>query len=86
MKEMILNSGMGARLGAKDLGHPKCMTEIGEGETILSRQLKQLADGGVFEVVITTGLFDQVLVDYVKSLGLPMQYTFVKNPKYETTN
>ncbi|MCI9274425.1 MAG: phosphoenolpyruvate mutase [Clostridiales bacterium] len=86
MKALILNSGMGARLGAPDLGHPKCMTEIGEGETILSRQLKQLADGGVFEVVITTGLFDQVLVDYVKSLGLPMQYTFVKNPKYETTN
>lgn len=86
MKALILNSGVGRRLGTRDRGHPKCMTEIGEGETILSRQLKQLVDAGVSEVVITTGLFDKVLVDYVESLQLPLSYSFVNNPEYETTN
>lgn len=73
-------------MGARENGHPKCMTEIGEQETILSRQLKQLVDAGIGEVVITTGLFDQVLVHYVESLGLPLSYTFVNNPEFETTN
>ena len=27
--------------------HPKCMTEIGDGETIVSRQLKMLNEAGI---------------------------------------
>ena len=64
MKALILNSGMGSRMGALTSQHPKCMTEISHNETILSRQLRQLCQAGITEVVITTGLFDGVLVDY----------------------
>ena len=39
MKALILNSGTGSRMGDLTRTHPKCMTEIGGGETILSRQL-----------------------------------------------
>ena len=66
--------------------HPKCMTEISPTETILSRQLRQLAEIGVTEVVMTTGLFDDVLVNYCRSLELPLRFTFVKNPLYDKTN
>lgn len=86
MKALILNSGMGSRMGVLTSEHPKCMTEISTRETILSRQLKQISDAGIEEVVITTGLFDGVLVKYCQSLDLPLQITFVKNPVYKDTN
>lgn len=86
MKALILNSGMGSRMGVLTKEHPKCMTSISEKETILSHQLKQLAKAGVTEVVMTTGLFDQVLVEYCRSLELPLNFSFVKNPIYDQTN
>ena len=86
MKALILNSGMGSRMGALTSQHPKCMTEISHNETILSRQLRQLCQAGITEVVITTGLFDGVLVDYCRELDLPLRFTFVKNPLYRETN
>ncbi len=86
MKALILNSGMGSRMGVLTSEHPKCMTEISKRETILSRQLNQLVNVGVTEVVMTTGLFDAVLVNYCQSLELPLHITFVKNPVYSETN
>lgn len=86
MKALILNSGMGTRMGCLTSEHPKCMTEISSSETILSRQLKQIADAGIEEVVITTGLFDSVLVNYCQNLDLPIHITFVKNPLFKDTN
>lgn len=86
MKALILNSGMGSRMGVLTSEHPKCMTEVSGQDTILSRQLRQIADAGIEEVVMTTGLFDSVLVNYCRSLELPLHYTFVKNPLYKETN
>ncbi|MDD3362081.1 MAG: phosphoenolpyruvate mutase [Hespellia sp.] len=86
MKVLILNSGMGSRMGILTSEHPKCMTEISAKETILSRQLKQISELGIKEVVITTGVFDSVLIQYCKSLDLPLQITYVKNPEYKDTN
>ncbi len=86
MKALILNSGLGHRMGALTAEHPKCMTEIGENETILSLQLKQIARSGIEEVVMTTGYYDRVLMEYCHSLHLPLRYTFVKNPVYDQTN
>jgi choline kinase len=86
MKALILNSGIGKRMGALTNEHPKCMTEIDGHETILSRQLKQLQQCGITELVITTGIFDKILIDYCYSLNLPLNYTFVNNPIYDRTN
>ena len=86
MKALILNSGLGSRMGVLTSEHPKCMTEIGRNETILSRQLRQIAEAGIEEVVMTTGAFDSVLVNYCQSLELPIHITFVKNPVYAETN
>ena len=49
MKVVILNSGMGTRMGVLTKEHPKCMTEIAENETILSAQLKTVAAFGIKE-------------------------------------
>lgn len=86
MKALILNSGMGTRMGVLTSEQPKCMTEITHSDTILSRQLKLIADAGIKEVVMTTGYREDVLVQYCNSLELPLDIRFVKNPVYEQTN
>ena len=86
MKALILNSGLGSRMGALTKEHPKCMTEIGPGETIVSRQLRMLCDAGVREIVMTTGVFAEVLRKYCEGLGLPARITFVRNPRCRETN
>ena len=86
MKALILNSGMGSRMGVLTSEHPKCMTEISPRETILSRQLNQLCEAGVEEVVMTTGCFEEVLINYCNSLELPIHINFVNNPVYNKTN
>ena len=62
MRALILNSGIGKRMGILSSQHPKCMTVIDKGETILSRQLKLLYQCGITEVIITTGPFEKVLM------------------------
>lgn len=86
MKALILNSGLGHRMGVLTSEHPKCMTEISVNETILSRQLKLITQVGIKEVVMTTGYFDEILVNYCNSLKLPLHYTFVNNSLYAETN
>ena len=86
MKALILNAGKGSRMGVLTSEHPKCMTELGNGETILSRQLRLIAEAGIEEVIITTGYYESVLVGYCNSLDLPLHITFVKSDLYESTN
>ena len=86
MKALILNSGLGSRMGVLTSEHPKCMTGISSRETILSRQLKMIADAGIEEVVMTTGYYDEVLVTYCQGLELPLHITYVKNPEFDKTN
>ena len=86
MKALILNSGLGHRMGVITMNHPKCMTEISHSDTILSRQLRQLVSFGIEEVVMTTGYYDKVLLDYCNVLHLPLRFSFVNNPLYADTN
>lgn len=86
MKALILNSGLGKRMGSLTDHHPKCMTEIQDNQTILSRQLNSLVQCGIHEVIITTGYFDEVLKDYVASLNLPVKIDYVHNALYGSTN
>lgn len=86
MKALILNSGLGKRMGDLTSNHPKCMTKISDTDTILSRQLKQLENMNISEVVITTGPFDKILIEYCYSLNLSLVYKFVNNLIYDKTN
>ncbi|MBE7061162.1 MAG: phosphocholine cytidylyltransferase family protein [Clostridiales bacterium] len=86
MKALILNSGLGSRMGWYTKEHPKCMTDLSSGQSILSRQLLLLKQNGITDIVITTGYYDEVLINYCNSLGLNLNYSFVKNPIYDKTN
>lgn len=86
LKALILNSGMGSRMGEITREHPKCMTRLSENDTIISRQLRLLCHAGITEAVITTGYYDEVLRGYCGSLSLPIKLTFVPNPLYQSTN
>lgn len=86
MKALILNSGLGKRMGSLTESAPKCMTQISENDSILSRQLKMLSTLGIKDVVMTTGYRNKDLEEYCESLQLPMNYQFVYNEDYETTN
>lgn len=73
-------------MGVLTSEHPKCMTEIGPSETILSRQLALLKETGIRQAVVTTGYYDRVLMDYCRSLDPGLELTFVKNERYAETN
>ncbi|MCR5541063.1 MAG: phosphoenolpyruvate mutase [Ruminococcus sp.] len=86
MTLLILDSGRGSRMGDITDSHPKCMTEISAGETILSRQLALAVSAGLKRVVITTGYLGEVLEDYVRSLDMPLDIIFVRNDEFNKTN
>jgi choline kinase len=83
---LILNSGVGHRMGDLTKTKPKCMTSIGGGYTVLSRQLIQLERAGIRDVVLTTGPFAEALRAYVESLRLNLAVRYAHSPDYATTN
>ena len=85
MKALILNSGLGSRMGSLTADRPKCMTELA-GETILSRQLRLLKQAGVRNIVITTGAHESALTEYCKKWKNSLNIAFVHNPVYDSTN
>lgn len=86
MHAVILNSGVGSRLGKYTEKNPKCMVELADGETILLRQLRLLQAVGIHDVIISTGYLSDMLMDYVKELSLDISYTWVHNEMYLDTN
>lgn len=86
MKALLLNSGLGSRMGSVTQNHPKCMTELNNEETIISRQLQLISHMGIRQVVITTGYYHQILEDYCNSLGYALQFEFVPNDRFRETN
>lgn len=86
MIALLLNSGLGSRMGDETREHPKCMTSITEKETIISWQVKLLERVGITEAVVTTGHLSDMLEDYLLSLDTPIRFHFVHNPRYRETN
>lgn len=86
MRALILNSGMGKRMGSLTRQQPKCMVELRGGETILSRQIDSLQEAGIHEIIMTTGYMGGRLEQYCRSLGRNVNFTFVPNNRYDETN
>ena len=55
MKAIILNSGIGKRMGDLTANKPKCLVTLKDNETILASQLKTLKNTGIKKILITTG-------------------------------
>jgi phosphoenolpyruvate phosphomutase len=86
MKALLLNSGLGSRMGVLTENHPKCMCPINDVYTIISWQLELLSKNGIKEVVVTTGPFANILEEHILSQEYNFKYVFVNNPIYKETN
>ena len=86
MKALLLNSGVGKRMGDLTKDKPKCLVSLKGEETILSRQVRILLENNIQDIIITTGPFPEQIQDYLENRYPGVGFTFVANPLYETTN
>ncbi len=86
MKAIILNSGVGKRMGTFTANNPKCMVEITNGESILSSQLKLLKRNHITDIILTTGPFASQIEEFVEDKFPDLSIEFVYNAKFVSTN
>ena len=86
MKAIILNSGMGTRLGNLTKEKPKSLISISENETIFSNAISILSNFDIDEFILTTGYLSNVLIDYALKKFPEVKFTFVHNQVYDKTN
>jgi len=86
MKAIILNSGMGSRLEELTENVPKSMININNNQTIFSKTINTLKNFNIDEFIITTGYLKNVLKDYALNNFPDINFTFVDNPVYDSTN
>ncbi|MCK4763128.1 MAG: phosphocholine cytidylyltransferase family protein [Candidatus Aminicenantes bacterium] len=85
MKALILASGTAQRLRPLTDNQPKCLVKI-NGESILERLLEQFTRAGIGAVVITTGPFEEQVLEAVAPFRAALDITTVKNEIYDKTN
>ncbi len=87
MRVLILNSGLGSRLGSFTIGSHKSLLDIGNKQTIYGRQLSFLSELGYGkEIVVTTGHNAESIIAYTKREFPELKIKFIYNPEYSTTN
>lgn len=86
MKALILNSGIGKRMGELSQTKNKCMAEIADGVPIIDWQLSALDKSGIRDVVLTTGPFAGALEAHVVAAFPQFHFSFCHNPEYDRTN
>jgi phosphoenolpyruvate phosphomutase len=86
MIAVILNSGMGKRLGEITRNKPKGLIPIHDKETLFSHQIKLLKKVHINKFVITTGYMETMLMEYAEKMFPDTNFVFVHNAKYESTN
>ncbi len=87
MKLIILAAGRGSRLWPLTKNTPKSLIDLGNGTTLLERQLDSALQSGCFnEIIIVTGYkgeqIDAKLIEYKKHFRI----TTVYNPFYDVSN
>ncbi|MHA2315713.1 MAG: phosphocholine cytidylyltransferase family protein [Candidatus Hermodarchaeia archaeon] len=85
MKALILNSGRGERLRPLTENKPKPLIKI-ENKTLLDNQLDNLIECSIMDVIMTTGPFENKIKKHLKNEYPYLNVSYVKNPKYRTTN
>ena len=85
MKAVILVAGDGDRLAPITQTLPKALLPIGS-ETILSRQIRQLAANGVTEAIIVIGYEGEAIREHIAAFNPPCRIQFVENRHFMTTS
>jgi len=87
MKIIILAAGKGERLYPLTKNTPKPLIDLGNGETLLERQLNYLSNSGVIdEVVIVIGYLHEQIESKLKSFNTNLKIKTVYNPFYDMSN
>jgi len=88
MRAVILNSGLGKRMGELTENNHKAMVQLSNGEAVFLRQLRILMECGIKEFVVTTGPYKEKIEAAVAQMNTKNQvsFTFVHNPCYDKTN
>lgn len=85
MQGLILAAGMGKRLKELTQNNTKCMVEV-NGVSLIERMLRQLDSLSLSRIVVVVGYEGKKLIDYISTLGIKTQITFIENPIYDKTN
>lgn len=85
MQAIILAAGMGKRLGELTKGHTKCMIKV-NGETLISRLLKQLDRCKLHKIILVIGYKGNELKEYISTLQIHTPIEYVENDIYDKTN
>jgi len=88
MLAILLNSGVGSRMGELTAHSPKCLLEVAQKATVLSRQIDRLLWHGVKRLLITTGGFHDQIQAYVEERyrDADLAVTYIRNPRFRETN
>ena len=86
MIAFILAAGTSTRLKPNTLTKHKCLIEIFNNKKIIDIELINLRNNGVRDVVIAVGHFKEKIEIYIKSNYPDMNFIFVNNEKYASTN
>lgn len=87
MKILILAAGKGERLYPLTKNTPKPLIDLGDGETLLEKQLKSLSESKVIdEVVILIGYLYEQVESKLKNFKTNLKIRTLYNPFYEMSN
>jgi phosphoenolpyruvate phosphomutase len=86
MKVIILNAGIGKRLGALTKSKPKCLVKINDNDTILDYQLKIILKQKLKNMLILTGPFEDQIRNHIKINYPSLNVQYIQNPIYDKTN
>lgn len=85
MQALILAAGIGKRLQKYTQGQTKCMIRIA-GKTLLEHACDALKSAGIHKVILVVGYYGDKLVEYARHNVPDMEFEFVYNTIYDTTN
>jgi len=87
MKIIILAAGKGERLYPITKNTPKPLIDLGDGETLLEKQLKSLSESQVIdEVIIVIGYLCEQVESKLKNFKTNLNIRTLYNPFYEMSN
>lgn len=87
MKIIILAAGKGERLYPLTKNTPKPLIDLGDGETLLEKQLKSLSESQVIdEVVIVIGYLCEQVESKLKNFKTNLKIRTLYNPFYDISN